>query len=78
MDRPSRHRALLYKRPQHILPSNKNHNLYLKLLHKYSNENPGEEILSIQAFACHGLMVNGMQVAAANNFNAKEEYYEFI
>jgi hypothetical protein len=60
MDRASRHRALLYKRPEHILPSNDNHNLYLKFLHKYSIENPGEEILSIQAFAGHGLIVNGM------------------
>jgi hypothetical protein len=50
----------------------------LKFLHKYSIENPGEEILSIQAFAGHGLIVNGLQVVAANNFNAKEEYYQFI
>ena len=79
MDRTARHRALLFKRPQNIFPSNENHKKYLEdIIKGHSDKYPQEEILSIQAFACHGLIYENQQVAAANIFNATEKYYKFI
>ena len=40
--------------------------------------NPQQEILSIQVFACHGLINNGAQVVATNNYDHEKRYYEFI
>lgn len=60
------------------MPSNENHLHYLKELKEFSEENKTEEILSIQVFACHGLINNGSQVAATNNYEKESRYYEFI
>jgi hypothetical protein len=60
------------------LPSNENHLHYLKELKAFSDENKEEEILSIQVFACHGLISDGSQVVATNNYDKESKFYKFI
>ena len=64
--------------PMYASPSQENHVKYIKTIEEYSIKNPGQEILSIQAFACHGMINNGIQVVVTNNFDENSRFYEFI
>jgi hypothetical protein len=44
----------------------------------YAKENEAEEILSIQTFACHGIINEGSQRVLINQKNTSETYYEMI
>lgn len=37
-----------------------------------------QEVLSIQCFACHGMIENSQQVVLTNNYDPKRQFYEFI
>ncbi len=64
--------------PNHLEPSARNYEGYLKTILDYSNRHPDEEILSLQTFAGHGFIVNGNQNIATNNYCNNEKFYEFI
>lgn len=52
--------------------------MYMDGIAKYSNDNPDEEILSLQTFACHGINHEGSQKCLLNYWNQSITYYEVI
>lgn len=44
----------------------------------YATLHPTRDILSIQMFACHGMIFNGNQVVLINNYDKTTNFYEFI
>ena len=78
LDFPTRYIIDTFQMAQHLMPSQENHLHYLDELKRYSDENSEQEILSIQAFACHGMIKRGEQVVVANNYDTKNRFYELI
>lgn len=78
LDLKERYVYYLNTLPQHILPGQQNHTHYLDEIKAYSQSHPEEEILSVQAFACHGMMNKGTQVVLTNSFDENTKFYHFI
>lgn len=45
---------------------------------EYVDKNPNEEVLSVQAFAGHGMNKQGEQVLVTNRFDSSSKFYRFI
>lgn len=59
-------------------PSRQGYTDYMNKIVTYAKENEAEEILSIQTFACHGIINEGSQRVLINQKNVSETYYEMI
>lgn len=56
-------------------PTKQGYTDYMNFLYKHSKTHPDEEFLSIQTFACHGIVDEGSQRALINHPNASNTYY---
>jgi len=66
------------RKPVHMQPLRANYKKYMEGLKEYTDLHPEEEVLSIQAFACHGIIHDGSQKVLLNQPNADGSYYETI
>jgi len=66
------------RRPKYLQPSAKNYENHLKEIKQYCETHKDENVLSIQMFACHGMIKDGCQNVLVNNFNLRQFYYELI
>ena len=66
------------RHPHHLLPSNDAYKKYMSQINQFALHNNTHDILSIQMFAGHGMILNGSQVVLTNNFDKKTQFYEFL
>jgi hypothetical protein len=56
-------------------PSANNYDKYIAMIKDYSLTHPNEEVLSIQTFACHGIVAAGSQRVLINKMDEVSKYY---
>lgn len=52
--------------PRYMEPEKDNYEKYIDEIKKYTEKNPNEQVLSIQTFACHGIVNKGVQKCLLN------------
>jgi hypothetical protein len=66
------------RKPQYLAPAKANYDNYMESIVEYALANPNEEILSLQTFACHGIISEGSQKVLINKHDEYKTFYETI
>jgi hypothetical protein len=69
---------LQVRKPKYLYPRKENYTIYMDEIKACTDSHPNEEILSIQAFACHGIIMEGSQRCLINNYDDDRSFYELI
>lgn len=66
------------RRPIYMPPTVHGYHEYLDSIHEYTKNKPDHEVLSIQTFACHGIIEKGSQKVLINKKDEASDYYHVI
>jgi len=64
--------------PKYVEPEKGNYEKHFDEIKKYTERNPNKQVLSIQTFACHGIVSKGVQKCLLNKPNEEGNFYETL
>ena len=66
------------RQPKYLVPAKENYEIYMDSIVNYALQHPDEDILSLQTFACHGIISEGSQKVLINRPDEYKTFYETI